>query len=122
MLTQVTGGAANVNTSSLTVVTQPPASDGYVTVSTTSTTGIVNMYQALDPTDNAFSATLAYCAPGFTYPGPGNCTTFVENYAIAQSQEMGEGVVEVIETENIYEGDSRRTSVRPRPPRGRRSP
>ena len=49
VLTQVSGGASNVNTSSLTVVTQPPTADGYITTSTTSTTGIVNMYQALNP-------------------------------------------------------------------------
>ena len=106
VLTQVSGGAANVNTSSLTVVSQPPTADGYITTSNTSTTGIVNMYQALNPVDNTFSATLAYCAPGFTYPSAGNCTTFTETYGIAQSQEMGEQIVEVIETENIYEGDS----------------
>ena len=106
VLTQVTGGASSVNTASLTVVSQPPAADGYVTTSTTSTTGIVNMYQALNPVDNTFTATLAYCAPGFTYPSAGNCTTFTETYGIAQSQEMGEQIVEVIETENIYEGDS----------------
>ena len=106
VLTQVSGGASNVNTASLTVVTQPPAADGYVTTSTTSTTGIVNMYQALNPVDSTFSATLAYCAPGFTYPSAGNCTTFVENYKLASSQEMGEQIVEIIETENIYEGDS----------------
>ena len=62
------------------------------------------MYQALNPVDSAFTATLAYCAPGFTYPSAGNCTTFTEHYAISQSQDMGEQIVEVIETENIYEG------------------
>ena len=96
VLTQVTGGASNVNTSSLTVVSQPPATDGYITTSTTATTGIVNMYQALNPADNTFTATLAYCAPGFTYPSAGNCTTFTENYGIAQSQDMGEQLVEII--------------------------
>ena len=106
VLTQVTGGAASVNTASLTVVTQPPANDGYVTTTNSSTTGIVNMYQALNPVDTTFNATLAYCAPGFTYPSAGNCTTFTETYGIAQSQEMGEQIVEIIETENIYEGDS----------------
>ena len=106
VLTQVSGGASNVNTSSLTVVSQPPVADGYITTSTTSTTGIVNMYQALNPVDSTFSATLAYCAPGFTYPSAGNCTTFVETYKLASSQEMGEQIVEIIETENIYEGDS----------------
>ena len=104
VITQVSGGASNVNTSSLTVVSQPPAADGYLTTSTTATTGIVNMYQALNPVDNSFTATLAYCAPGFTYPSAGNCTTFTEHYAISQSQDMGEQIVEVIETENIYEG------------------
>ena len=106
VLTQVTGGASNVNTSSLTVVSQPPANDGYITTSTTATTGIVNMYQALNPVDSTFTATLAYCAPGFTYPSAGNCTTFTEHYAIAQSQDMGEQIVEIIATENIYEGAS----------------
>ena len=106
VMTQVTGGASNVNTSSLTVVSQPPANDGYITTSTTATTGIVNMYQALVPADNAFTATLAYCAPTFTYPSAGNCTTFTEHYAIAQSQDMGEQIVEIIATENIYEGAS----------------
>ena len=104
VLTQVSGGAANVNTASLAVVSQPPSADGYITTSTTSTTGIVNMYQALSPVDNTFSATLAYCAPGFTYPSAGNCTTFTEHYGLTQSQDMGEQIVEVIETENIYEG------------------
>ena len=104
VMTQVTGGASNVNTASLTVVSQPPAADGYVTTSTSSTTGIVNMYQALNPVDNSFTATLAYCAPGFTYPSAGNCTTFTEHYGISQSQDMGEQIVEIIETENIYEG------------------
>ena len=104
VLTQVSGGAANVNTASLAVVSQPPSADGYITTSTTSTTGIVNMYQALSPVDNTFSATLAYCAPGFTYPSVGNCTTFTEHYGLTQSQDMGEQIVEVIETENIYEG------------------
>jgi len=106
VITQVSGGASSVNTSSLTVVSQPPAADGYLTTSTTSTTGIVNMYQALNPVDNNFTATLAYCAPGFTYPSAGNCTTFTEHYGITQSQDMGEQIVEIIETENIYEGDS----------------
>jgi hypothetical protein len=106
VLTQVSGGSSNVNTSSLTVVSQPPSTDGYITTSNTATTGIVNMYQALNPVDSTFSATLAYCAPGFTYPSAGNCTTFVENYKLASSQEMAEQIVEIIETENIYEGDS----------------
>ena len=59
VLTQVTGGAANVNTSSLTVVSQPPADDGYVVASTTSTTGLLTMYPALNPADSTFSATFA---------------------------------------------------------------
>ncbi len=106
VMTQVTGGAANVNTSSLTVVNQPPAADGYVTTSTTATTGIVNMYQAIAPADNTFTADLAYCAPGFTYPSAGNCTTFTEHYGLAQSQDTGLQLVEIIATENIYEGAS----------------
>ena len=103
VLTQVTGGSANVNTSSLTVVSQPPADDGYVVASTTSTTGLLTMYPALNPADSTFSATFAYCAPTYTYPTPGECTTATETYGVATSADMGDQLSIVIETENIYE-------------------
>lgn len=104
VLTQVTGGATNVNTSSLTVVSQPPANDGYVVASTTSTTGLLTMYPALDPVDSTFSATFAYCAPTYTYPTPGECTTATETYGLATSADMGDQLsILGVETENIYE-------------------
>ncbi len=103
VLPQVTGGATNVNTASLTVVTQPPANDGYIVTSNTSSTGLLTMYPALNPVDSTFSATFAYCAPTFTYPNPGECTTATETYGLATSAEMGDQLSVVIETENIYE-------------------
>ncbi|MGA2837772.1 MAG: fibronectin type III domain-containing protein [Acidimicrobiales bacterium] len=104
VLTQVTGGAANVNTSSLTVVSQPPTDDGYVVASTTSTTGLLTMYPALNPADSSFSATFAYCAPTYTYPNPGECTTATETYGVATGADMGDQLsILGIETENIYE-------------------
>ena len=103
VLTQVTGGASNVNTASLTVVNQPPADDGYVVASNTASTGLLAMYPALNPVDSTFSATFAYCAPTYTYPTPGECTTATETYGVATSADMGDQLSVVIETENIYE-------------------
>ena len=104
VLTQVTGGASSVNTASLTVVTQPPAADGYVVASNTSTTGLLTMYPALQPADSQFTATFAYCAPGFTYPTAGECTTATETYGQATNADMGDQLTILgIQTENIYE-------------------
>jgi titin len=104
-LTLVTGGAANVNTSSLVVVSQPPADDGYVVAKPSSTHGLVAMYPALNPVDNSFSATLAYCAPTYTYPAAGECTTFTMTYTLATGQDMGDqlSILDGAEIENIYE-------------------
>ncbi len=105
VLTLVTGGAASVNTSSLTVVSQPPADDGSVVATPSTTHGLVAMYPALNPADNSFSATLAYCAPTFTYPTAGECTTFTMTYTLAVGQDMGDqlSILGGVETENIYE-------------------
>ena len=103
VLTQVTGGASNVNTASLTVVAQPPADDGYIVASNTASTGLLTMYPALNPVDSTFTATFAYCAPTYTYPTPGECTTATETYGLATSADMGDQLSVVIETENIFE-------------------
>ena len=102
-LTLVSGGAASVNTSSLTVVTQPPAGDGTVVASTPAGHGFLTLLPG-DTATSAFSATFAYCAPGDTYsPGSPNCTTATMSYAPATDQLMGEAVTVSGISEDIYE-------------------
>ncbi len=86
VLTLVSGGAASVNTSSLTVVSQP--SSGSATVATTSTTGIVT-YTPASGTTGVQTLTFAYCAPGDTYPSAGNCTTATLSYTPSSTQYFG---------------------------------
>jgi hypothetical protein len=86
VLTLVSGGAASVNTSSLTVLAQP--SSGSATVATTSTTGIVT-YTPASGTTGVQTLTFAYCAPGDTYPSAGNCTTATLSYTPSSSQYFG---------------------------------
>ncbi len=111
-LTLVAGGASAVNTSSLTVVTQPPAGDGTVVASTSASHGLL----ALLPGDSAtstFSATFAYCAPGDTYSaGSPNCTTATMSYAPATDQLMGEALTVSGISEDIYE-DTEVAAVQP---------
>ena len=103
VLTLVSGGAASVNTSSLTVVTQPPAGDGTVVASTPAGHGFLTLLPG-DTATSAFSATFAYCAPGDTYsPGSPNCTTATMSYAPATDQLMGEAVTVSGISEDIYE-------------------
>jgi hypothetical protein len=102
-LTLVSGGASSVNTSSLTVVSQPPAGDGVVVANPSSSHGLLTLLPG-DGGTSTFTATFAYCAPGDTYsPGSPNCTTANLNYAPATDQELGEAVSVSIETEDIYE-------------------
>jgi hypothetical protein len=90
VLTLVSGGAASVNTASLTIVTQPPVADGTATAATTSTTGIINMTPASTAT-GTFSLTFAYCSPGQTYSaGNTACTTATLSYAASSLQYMGQ--------------------------------
>jgi hypothetical protein len=65
-LTLVSGGAPSVNTSSLTVVTQPPAGDGTVVATTSASHGLLTLLPG-DSATSTFSTTFAYCAPGDTY-------------------------------------------------------
>ena len=92
-----------MNTSSLTVVSQPPAGDGVVTATPSSSHGLLTLLPG-DGATSTFTSTFAYCAPGDTYsPGSPNCTIGTLNYAPATDQELGEAVSVSIETEDIYE-------------------
>jgi large repetitive protein len=101
VLTLVSGGASSVNTSSLTVVSQPPAGDGTVIANTS--TGILSLLPG-DGAATAFTATFAYCAPGDSYsPGSSNCTVATMTYSPATDQEIGEEITVSGITEDIYE-------------------
>ena len=62
-LANVSGGASNVNTASLTITSAPPAADGWATADPT--TG--QLYMTPEPTaTGTFTLTYAYCVPGVT--------------------------------------------------------
>ncbi len=96
VLTLVTGGATAVNTSSLTVVSQPAS--GTATVATTASSGIIT-YTPATATAGVQTLTFAYCAPGDTYPSAGNCTTATMTYRPSTGQWLGDQV----EGQNIVE-------------------
>jgi hypothetical protein len=89
VLTLVSGGAASVNTSSLTIVTQPAS--GTATAAPTATNGIVTYTPASGTTGNQ-TVTFAYCAPGDTYPSAGNCTTATLTIAPSVGEYLGANV------------------------------
>ncbi len=86
VLTLVSGGAASVNTASLTIVSQP--SSGAATDTTSGTNGIIT-YSPASGTTGVQTLTFAYCAPGDTYPSAGNCTTATLTYAPSTGQYFG---------------------------------
>ena len=90
VLTLVSGGAASVNTGSLTIVTQP--SSGTATDTTSGTNGIIT-YTPASGTTGVQTLTFAYCAPGDTYPSAGNCTTATLTYTPSTGQYFGAQVV-----------------------------
>jgi hypothetical protein len=99
-LTLVAGGAASVNTASLTIVSQPVS--GSATVSTSASNGIIS-YTPASGTTGTQTLTFAYCAPGDTYPSAGNCTTATLSYLASSGQYFGDAVegnavVEQLET------------------------
>ena len=100
-LTLVSGGAASVNTASLTIVTQPAS--GTATAAPTSTNGIIT-YTPASGTTGTQTLTFAYCTPGNTYPSAGNCTTATISYAASVGEYMGAnvgnitGVIQQVET------------------------
>ncbi len=102
VMSLVSGGAANVNPSSLYIAAQPPISDGYAQVTTTSTTGIITMQPESTATGN-FSLTFGYCAPGETYPTGPDCSTATLTYDAGSSTIVGELVSISITSETIYE-------------------
>ena len=109
VLTLVSGGASSVNTSSLTVVSQPPAGDGTVSVGGS---GILTLLPG-DTATKTFSVTFAYCAPGDTYSaGSPNCTVATMSYAPATDQEIGDAITEEGVTEDVYE-DTEVAAVQP---------
>ncbi len=101
----VSGGATNVNPSSLYIAAQPPISDGYAQITTTSTTGIITMQPESTATGN-FSLTFGYCAPGETYPTGPDCSTATLTYNAGSSTLVGENVSVSISSETIYEAPS----------------
>jgi hypothetical protein len=88
-LTLVSGGAASVNTASLTIVTQPAS--GTATASGTASNGIIT-YTPATGTTGTQSVTFAYCAPGATWPSAGNCTTATLTYAPSVGEYLGADV------------------------------
>jgi hypothetical protein len=88
-LTLVSGGAASVNTASLTIVTQPAS--GSATAAATSTHGIIS-YTPASGTTGTQTLTFAYCTPGNTYPSAGNCTTATLTYGASVGEYMGANV------------------------------
>jgi len=88
-LTLVSGGAASVNTASLTIVTQPAS--GSATAAPTSTNGIIT-YTPASGTTGTQTLTFAYCTPGNTYPSAGNCTSATITYAPSVGEYMGANV------------------------------
>ncbi len=100
-LTLVSGGASSVNTSSLTIVTQPTS--GTATAAPTATNGIIT-YTPASGTTGDQTLTFAYCAPGDTYPSAGNCTTATLTFGPSVGEYLGaevdgiEGVIEQLQT------------------------
>ena len=105
--TLVAGGISSVNPASLAIVSQPPTTDGFAQVTTTSTTGVITMQPESTATGN-FSLTYAYCDPGVTLtsdPGgltDGNCSTGTLTFVQGGALDMGESVSESIETVQEY--------------------
>jgi hypothetical protein len=109
--TLVTGGVANVDPSSLTIVTPAPAADATSTVSSTSSNGLITTTFAVDGSDNTvatgtFGLTFGVCAPGTaTYSATNStCSTGTLSYAPSSNQDMGDQFTVIGQTEDIYEG------------------
>jgi hypothetical protein len=101
VLTLVSGGAASVNTASLTIVTQP--SSGTATDTTSGTNGIIT-YTPASGTTGVQNLTFAYCSPGDTYPSAGNCTTATLTYTPSSGQYFGAQVVGTSVVEELETG------------------
>jgi hypothetical protein len=109
--TLVTGGVANVDPSSLTIVTPAPTADATSTVSSTSSNGLITTTFAVDGSGNTvatgtFGLTFGVCAPGTaTYSATNStCSTGTLSYAPSSNQDMGDQFTVIGQTEDIYEG------------------
>jgi hypothetical protein len=86
VITLVSGGASSVNTSSLTIVSQPASGTA------TAASGIIS-YTPDASTTGVQTLTFALCAPGDTYPSPGNCSTATMTYTPSTGQYLGDSVI-----------------------------
>ena len=89
-MTLVSGGAAAVNTASLTIVTQP-SSGSATAAAELHDMGSSPTRQQQEPTGSQ-TLTFAYCTPGNTYPSAGNCTTATITYAVSVGEYLGANV------------------------------
>ena len=87
VLTLVDGGAAAVNPASLVIVTAPSSG-----AAGAAATGLIT-YTPDASTSGVQSLTFAYCAPTFTYPTAGKCSTATLTYTPTTNQPMGDFVV-----------------------------
>ncbi len=110
--TLVQGGVANIDTSSLTIVTPAPAGDATSTLNSTSSHGFLTTTFAVDGSGNTlatgpFSLTFGACAPGTaTYSASNSaCSTGTLTYEPSSNQNMGDELkILGFVTEDIYEG------------------
>ena len=95
--TLVTGGVANIDPSSLTIVTPAPAGDATSTLASSSSHGLITTTFAVDGSGNTlatgtFSLTFGVCAPGTaTYSATNpTCSTGTLTYEPISNQNMGD--------------------------------
>ncbi len=114
-IAQVTGGASAVNTASLTITSQPAATNGYAWANTSNG----QIYMTPEPTATGnFTLTYAYCLPGVTLGSDpsglsdGNCSSATVTYVAATHCELvGESVSVSISSSTIYQSLCTSTST-----------
>ena len=110
--TLVSGGAAAIDPTSLTIVTPVPAADGTSTVTSTAANGLITTTFAVDGSGNTlatgvFSLTFGICSSGTATYSASNpsCSTATLSYYPSSNQNMGDELkVLGFVTEDIYEG------------------
>ena len=104
--TLISGGAASVDPSSLTILNDVPAADRGMasSVTATATNGIITYVQSAAPT-GTFSITFGICATGVaTYSVTNaNCTIGSILYGPSVGQVMGDAVTVSIATSDVYQ-------------------
>jgi hypothetical protein len=91
VLTLIAGGADNVNTSSLTIVTPPPGADGKVTPNPSSSHDLVDLSPAAGASGR-FSLTFGICSTGYNWPNTAECSAGTLVYLPATDTLMGDPV------------------------------